>query len=190
MKRYGILNSVSVSVFSGRNTEVSVSVSVLKSVWIRYEIGIGIGIKLASIWNLVQFVACSCEYNIAIELKNSSKSVSIDLEPIPNLKSVLKKKNILFFFKNIDFRFGIGSKSVRYRYTEPINRYTESRYIVSSLLYRTLSWTKNTMRMRASDETIYRLSVYWLIGSVYWCRTDLKPIPNLNSVLPNVNSVF
>ena len=32
MNRYGILNSVSVSVFSGRNTEVSVSVSVLKSV--------------------------------------------------------------------------------------------------------------------------------------------------------------
>ena len=34
-----------------------------------------------------------------------------------------------------------------------------------------------------SDETVYRLSVYRLIGSVYRYRTDLEPIPNLNSVL-------
>ena len=89
MNRYGILNSVSVSVFSGPNTEVSVSV--LKSVCNRYEIGFRIGIKLASIWNLVQFIKCSCEYNIAIEPKISRKSVSTDLEPKPNLKSVFKK---------------------------------------------------------------------------------------------------
>ena len=33
-----------------------------------------------------------------------------------------------------DFRIGIGAKSVRYRYTEPINQYTDSRYTVSSLV--------------------------------------------------------
>ena len=89
----------------------------------------------------MQFVACSCEYDIAIEPKIGRKSVSTDLEPIPKLKSVssVKKKNnnkifYLFIF-NTEFRFGIGSKSVRYRYTEPINRYTESRYIVSSLVH-------------------------------------------------------
>ena len=99
MNRYKILNSVSVSVFSGQNTEVSVSVSVLKSVWIRYEIGIGNGIKLALIWNLMQFVACSCEYNIAIEPNIGRKSVSNNLEPIPKLKSVLSvKKKKLFLF--------------------------------------------------------------------------------------------
>ena len=57
--------------------------------WNRYEISIGIGIKLATIWSLMQFVACGCEYNIAIEPKICRKSVSTDLEPIPNLKSLL-----------------------------------------------------------------------------------------------------
>ena len=84
----------------------------------------------------MQFVACTCEYNIAIEPKISGKSVSTDLEPIPKRKSVPKKKIIIIIFNffNTEFRFGIGSKSVRYRYTESINRYTESRYIVSSLM--------------------------------------------------------
>ena len=39
---------------------------------------------------------------------------------------------IIIFFLDTDFRFGISLQSVRHRYTEPINRYTESRYIVSS----------------------------------------------------------
>ena len=38
----------------------------------------------------------------------------------------------------------------------------------------------------SSDGSVYRLSVYRLIGSVYRYRTDLEPIPNLNSVyIPN-----
>ena len=41
-----------------------------------------------------------------------------------------------------------------------------------------------------SDETIYRLSVYRLIGSVYRYRTDLKPILNLNSVLKKQKQKF
>ena len=78
----------------------------MKSVWIRYEIGIGISIKLALIWNFMQFIACSCEYNIVIEPKIDRKSVSNDLEPIPKLKLVKKteikteigKKKKNFFF--------------------------------------------------------------------------------------------
>ena len=33
-----------------------------------------------------------------------------------------------------------------------------------------------------SDETVYRLSVYRWIGSVYQYHTDLEPIPNLKSI--------
>ena len=44
-----------------------------------------------------------------------------------------------------DFRFGIGSKSVRYRYTEPINRYTDSRYRV--IPYQLIQgWTPSCLR--------------------------------------------
>ena len=53
----------------------------MKSVWIRYEIGIRIGIKLVLIWNLMQLVSCNsyCEYSIAMEPEIGRKSVSTDL---------------------------------------------------------------------------------------------------------------
>lgn len=43
-------------------------------------------------------------------------------------------------------------------------------------------YTQNYTNTFISDETVYRLSVYRLIGSVYRYRTDLEPIPNLKSV--------
>ena len=118
-----------IGIFRPKYRGIGIGIEIgMKSVWIRYEIGIGIGIKLALIWNLMQFVACSCVYNIAIEPKIGRKSVSNDLEPILKLKSVpsIKENNNKKFILNTEFGFGIGSKSIRYRYTDPINRYTES----------------------------------------------------------------
>ena len=80
---------ISIGIFRPKYRVIGIGFGIeigMKSVWIRYEISIGIGIKLALIWNLTQFHPCSCEYNIAIEHKIGRKSVSNDLEPIPKLK--------------------------------------------------------------------------------------------------------
>ena len=96
-----------------------------KTIWIRY-------------WKLISFrFRCRSEFGIEI---------CITLISIPIWNRFLK--SILYRFQYriqigteiginsvyTDFRFGIGAKSVRYRYTEPINRYTDSRYTVSSLV--------------------------------------------------------
>jgi hypothetical protein len=52
-----------------------------------------------------------------------------------------------------------------------------------------LSFESATMA-DCSDETVYRLSVYRLSVSVYRYRTDLKPIPNLKSVLYRIHTDF
>ena len=137
MNRYEILNSV--SVFSGRNTEVSVSVSVLKSVWNRYEFGMKSLSESVLNWRWYEILCNLLPAAVSITLQSNPKSIGsryltirADTEDEIGIISKKKKK---FFFQNTEFRFGIGSKSVRYRYTEPINRYTESQYIVSSLIF-------------------------------------------------------
>src|ERR1700690_1006505 len=89
-----------------------------RGIGIGFGIEIGIGIKLVSVLNLIQFVSCTCEYNVAIEAVIGMKSVSTDFGSIPNLRSVFKlkkKKHISFFYKSrFEIRYGlqIGSVSV------------------------------------------------------------------------------
>ena len=128
-----------------------------KTIWIRY-------------WKLISFrFRCRSEFGIEICITLISipiwnrflKSVwnryytDFNTDFNTDLKSVLK--SVLYRFRYrieigteidmnsvyTDFRFGIGSKSVRYRYTEPINRYTDSRYTVSSLVIMT-AWLNST----------------------------------------------
>src|ERR1700690_4576394 len=79
-----------------------------RGIGIGFGIEIGIGIKLVSVLNFIQFVSCTCEYNVAIEAVIGMKSVSTDFGPIPNLRSVFKlnkKKKIFFFFFFFFFPF-------------------------------------------------------------------------------------
>jgi len=68
-----------------------------------------------SVINLIEFVSCTFEYNVAIETEIGMKSVSADFGPIPNLKSVFIKNMCIYiyFFKipisvSAQNRFGIG----------------------------------------------------------------------------------
>jgi len=84
-----------------------------------------------SVSNLMQFVSCTREYKIAIETELRLKSVSTDFRFGIGSKSVPPKKHLFFIFVMPISDSVEALKSVRYRYTEPIIRYTESQFTVS-----------------------------------------------------------
>ena len=80
MNRYGILNSV--SVFSGRNTKLSVLVSVLKLVWIQYEFGMKSVLESVLNWRWYEILCNVLPAPVNITLQSNPKSVGSRYLPI------------------------------------------------------------------------------------------------------------